>query len=562
MLNTRSADQWMEVDVHRFLASVRSADETDWQDAAAMHAGPLLEGSSAVPGTEHPAWLTATRARLDALALQNLGRLVTAHMARGAWDIAAGRAREMCGLDPTSEVASRCLQRALAAQGQWCAVDAEWSRLTGRLKQVFAVAPSAESVALRAELQSQRATPDLPAPVTDHAPEAGKVFPCGATAGEAEALLWAGQAAERVLAFNHAADLYDRALRVMSRDAISPALRVDVLLRREAVLERLGRRADQLLVIDEAMAIARQQQDPARVAQVSLRRAGVCAYLRRHAQAQAAAELALHIFRDLGDAPGEAEALRELGFMHWHAGQHLQALQRTREALELHRRIGDGTGEASALHNLAEIHRGLGSPGQAGPWFEQAIQQHWAAGNPAGEVLSLFGWSQALKQLGDLRGAASKLHAALALSGQHGDRVMHARVLQARSALHADEGELDLAIDCMSRAIAVDRAIGYAHALGHDLLDLSNLYLQTAQVAQARVAILEALVWFGFNDDADALRLTRARLLALDTQGAAAVLASNGRIGIKSHLALGEGKVYCEFESPLARVPAAQVGAG
>jgi tetratricopeptide (TPR) repeat protein len=317
------------------------------------------------------------------------------------------------------------------------------------------------------------------------------------------------------------------------------------------VLERLGRRADQLLVIDEAMAIAQQLPDPARVALVSLRRAGVCAYLRRHADAQAAAEQALQIFRDLGDAPGEAEALRELGFLHWHADQHAEALLRTRQALDLHRRIGDATGEATALHNLAEIHRGLGSPAQACQWFEQAIRQHWAAGNAAGEMLSLFGWAQSLRQTGDLPACAAKLQAALALGAQCGDRVMHARVLHALATLQAAEGALDLAIDGMRRAIEVDRAIGYAHALGHDLVDLADLHLRTGDVAQARVAMREALVWFGFNEDAAAVQSTRARLAVLDTHGAAALPAAGVRSGVKSHLALGEGKVYCAFESPL-----------
>ena len=130
---------------------------------------------------------------------------------------------------------------------------------------------------------------------------------------------------------------------------------------------------------------------------------------------------------------------------------------------------------------------------------------------------------------------------------------MHSRVLHALATQHAAQGALDLAVDCMRRAIVVDRAIGYAHALGHDLVDLSGLHLQTGDVAQARVAMREALVWFGFNDDSDAQDATRARLADLDMHGAAAVLSPSLRGGVKSHVSLGEGKVYCEFESPLGR---------
>jgi DNA-binding SARP family transcriptional activator len=548
----------LDIDVHRFLTAVRSADDAHWRAAAALHHAPLLDGMAAVPGPTFDAWLLAARDRLGALALQNLGRLVTGHMARAEWDAAARHAQAMVALDATSEVASQYLLRIFAAQGLAQAVDAEWARLCAQLSQLLGVAPSAESAALHAALRRQVATPLGPSPARAATPGvAALAGGHAAGARDAEAMVWAAQAAERVFAYNHAADLYDRALRVMARGAPATAQQVDVLMRREAVLERLGRRADQALVIDDAMAMVQALGDQSRVAVVCLRRAGVCAYLRRHDEARAAAERALQIFRDLGDAPGEAEALRELGFTHWHAEQHAEALQRTREALDLHRRIGDATGEATALHNLAEVHRGLGSPRQGCQLFEQATRLHWATDNPAGEILSLFGWAQALRQAGDLPGSAEKLQAALKLTDLRGERVMHSRVLHALAMLHAADGSLDAAVDQMRRVIEIDRAIGYGHALGHDLIDLSNLHLQAGEVSQARVAMLEAMVWFGFADDDDAIASTQARLAVLEGDGAAGVLSMGTRGGVKSHLSLGEGKVYCEFESALgpARQP-------
>jgi DNA-binding SARP family transcriptional activator len=527
----------LDIDVHRFLTAVRSADNADWRAAAALHRAPLLDGMAAVPGPTSDAWLQAARDRFGALALQNLGRLVTGHMAQAEWDAAARHAQAMVALDATSEVASQYLLRIFAAQGLAQAVDAEWARLCAQLSQGLGVAPSAESAALHAAVRRQGATPEGSSPSRAATPvDAAPAGAHAAGARDAEAMVWAAQAAERVFAYNHAADLYDRALRVMARGAPATAQQVDVLMRREAVLERLGRRADQALVIDDAMAMAQALGDPARVAVVCLRRAGVCAYLRRHDEARAAAERALQIFRDLGDAPGEAEAL-----------------QRTREALDLHRRIGDATGEATALHNQAEVHRGLGSPRQGCQLFEQATRLHWATDNPAGEILSLFGWAQALRQAGDLPGSAEKLQAALKLTDLRGERVMQSRVLHALAMLHAADGALDAAVDQMRRVIEIDRAIGYGHALGHDLIDLSNLHLQAGEVSQARVALLEAMVWFGFADDDDAIASTRSRLAVLEADGPAAVLAMCTRGGVKSHLSLGEGKVYCEFESPLGQ---------
>ena len=545
----------IDIDVLRFLSAVRSAREEDWRAAAALYRAPLLDGMVAVPGPDHAAWLLAARDRLGALALQNLDRMVTSHRAHQEWDAAARHAHVMSELDPTSEVASQHLLKIYAAQGLAHAVDAEWARLCGRLMKGVGVEPSAESAALYRALRGPGAAATPTASVVTRAnADVPPDNPNPVAARDAEAMVWAGQAAERVFAFSHAADLYDRALRVIARDPAALAQRVDVLMRREAVLERLGRRADQSQVIDEALDLAQGLADQARMALVYLRRASVCTYQRQHGQARDAAERALQIFRELGDVPGEAEALRELGFVHWHAENYADALNRTREALDLHRHIGDVTGEATALHNLAEIHRGLGSPTQAGQWFEQAIRLHWATRNPAGEILSLFGWAQALRQAGNLNGAADKLKAALELSDHRGERVMHSRVLHALALHSAAEGGLDAAVNFTRRAIEVDRAIGYAHALGHDLVDLSDLLLQMGEIAQARVALLEALVWFGFNDNHAALESTRARLVDLDTSGAAAVRPLAARGGVKSHLALGEGKVYCEFESPVGQM--------
>ncbi|MBL0091713.1 MAG: tetratricopeptide repeat protein [Piscinibacter sp.] len=385
-------DSSIDIDVQRFLSSVRGTSEGDWRAAAVIPYAPLLDGMVVVQAPDYEAWLLAARDRLRALALQNLVRLVTGHVGN-EWGAAARHADTLCELDALSEIASQYLMRIFAAQGQAHSVDAEWTRLCGRPLPAGA-------------LRRQGAEPPVPRPaVTARAVDAPPSTGMPGATREAEAMVWAGQAAERVFAFNQAADLYDRALRVMKRDMETPVQRVDVLLRREAVLERLGRRADQAAVLDEAMSIAQSLADPARVAIVCLRRAGVLAYQRHHEQARAAAERALQIFRDLEDAPGEAEALRELGFMHWHAEDHTDALQRTREALDLHRRIGDVTGEATALHNLAEIHRSLGSPVQASQWFEQAMRLHWAARNPAGEILSLFGWANALRQAGDATGS-------------------------------------------------------------------------------------------------------------------------------------------------------------
>ena len=545
----------VDIDVTRFIAAVRSTDERVWREATALYKAPLLEGRHLEPCPDYEAWLSVARERLHALAMHNLGRLVVGHIARSEWEAASGFAETMRQLDPTNEAASQYLLRIYAATSQPLAADAEWSRLCGLLPQLFGIEPSAETAELYRALSRQDdghrvSEAAIPAGDAGHGPDGAVPM----ASGDIESVVRAGQAAERVDAFSQAADLYDRALKLLQQFA--PALkerRADVLLLHEAVLERLGRRADQERAIAEALSVAEALGDAARVAMVLLRRAGACAYLGRHAEACRAAERALELYRDLGDLPGEAEALRDLGFVHWHAEDHGAALQHARDALALHRQMGDLAGEASALHNLAEIHRDLGSPLQAVQWFEQALRLHWAAHNPAGEILSLFGWAHALRQSGDLRGSTEKYEAALKLSELNGERVMHARALHALAMQHAAQGELDTALAHMRRAIEVDRAIGYAHALGHDLIELSYIHVLRGEIAQARVALQEALVWFGFTEDTEALASTRTRLVELEANGGTQSVQTTLRRGVKSHLPLGEGKVYCKFESPAGR---------
>jgi DNA-binding SARP family transcriptional activator len=554
--STQDEDAPPDIDVHRFLAAVQGTGDEQWREAADLYKAPLLAGRSFESCPAFAEWLSTQRERLHALAMQNLDRLTVASMARSEWDAAIQFAEAMRQIEPTSEAAAQYKMRIFAAKMEPHAVDAEWARLCSLLLREFGVEPSVESSQLYRGLRQPSS--GSPSPIRAATARNDKTASDAAAphaAVEVESIVRAGQAAERVFAFSQAADLYDRALKLIQRFALgSPQRQVDVLLLKESVLERLGRRAEQDLVIDQALSMAEGLNDESRVAVALLRRAGASAYLGRHQQAQQAAEGALRIYRDLGDQPGEAEALRELGFVHWHSENYAEALRLSRDALALHRRIGDVTGEATALHNLAEIHRGLGSPIEATRGFEQALQLHWAAGNPGGEILSLFGWAHALRQAGDMPGATKKYEAALKLSERSGERAMYSRALHALAMQHAAQGEHEAALDLMRRAIEVDRSIGYAHALGHDLLDLAHIRLLRGELTEARVSLHEALVWFGFTEDADALDATRARLAELDANGAGQVLASARRHGVKSHLPRGEGKVYCEFESPVRRM--------
>ncbi|MGE0310168.1 MAG: tetratricopeptide repeat protein [Lautropia sp.] len=365
----------------------------------------------------------------------------------------------------------------------------------------------------------------------------------------ASLLVAAARAAARVHAFGHALDLLDRALAVVP--ALPPPDLLEVLLLKESMLDRLGRRAEQWVVIAQARTCAATLDDPTQVAQVLLRQASACAYADRFDEGLECAHEALARYRAAADHPGEAESLRELGFLCWRADDPRAALGYAQQALALHRRLGDTAGEASALHNLAEIHRGLGSPRQALREFEQALDLHWSVKSAAGEVLSQFGSASAWMQLGEDAMAERQYRAALRTSERLGERTMQARSLQALARHRACAGAVDDALGLLRAAIAIDRAINYAHALGHDLLDLARLLASRGERIEARAALGEATVWFDSLGDAPALAQVRARLAQLDAGEPDAD--DDAAAGwIRSHLPLAEGKAYCAFESPIA----------
>jgi DNA-binding SARP family transcriptional activator len=546
----------VDTDIHRFLACAAGTEPTQWREAVSLYRAPLLEGRIFEVPEPFMSWLDVARTRLHALAVHNLDRLIIDDVSRADWDAALAHATLLRQLDPGSEGAARHLMRIFAVRGESQAIELEWSRLGGVLQRDFGVVPSDQSKALYLRLREGSGAGSgstVSTLVVSAGPDADR---CGSTAHsarDADAFVRAARAAEAVYAYGNAVDLYDRALTLLRRSGRERSGRLcEVLLLKEVALERLGRRAEQSTTLDEANSIAVSVDDTASLATVLLRQAGVLAYLGRHAAAAAAAQHALTVHRAAHDRPGEAEALRELGFVHWHAEEYGKALGYAREALALHRRLADVGGEASALHNLAEIHRSLGSPAQAVEWYERALQLHWACGYREGEILSLFGLAHALEQSSDLPGSRRRYEAVLSASERHGDRTMQSRALHALAMQACRQEDLDTGLAHLQRAVAIDRAIGYAHALGHDLLDLSAVHLLRDERIQAKASLEEALVWFTCTEDHDAAEATLDRLQGFDVQGASAADAAERRSWIKSHLPLAEGKVYCAFESPLA----------
>ena len=376
-------------------------------------------------------------------------------------------------------------------------------------------------------------------------------------AGDVEAVSYLTQAArqaEELFAYHHATDLYNRAL-TLHRAHLADDLtgHFDLLLAREAVLDRQGRRSEQADDVAALLELGEALGDTRRLAEAGVRQAGFFTYTRQYAEARRAGERALDLYRRAGDRAGEARALRELGFLHWSAEDYGTALTYGRDTLQLHRRLGDVGGEATALHNLAEIHRSLGSPRQALTQYASALNLHWANQDRRCQGLTLYGMAHALRQLGDLDGASTRYEQALAHCEAAGDRLMTSRVHHALAGLHWQVGALDHALDHMRQALVISREIGYGPGIAHGLLALSDIQAQLDKADVAGEYLEEALTWLRLTEDQDGLTQAQARLRALKTGSPEAMDSPVAKGWVRSHVALAEGKVYCEFESPMAQ---------
>ena len=376
-------------------------------------------------------------------------------------------------------------------------------------------------------------------------------------AGDARAVTFLVQAAQQagsLFAYAHAVGLYSRALTFQStylNDELTS--RFDLLLAREAVLDRQGRRGEQADDVAALIELAQVSGNTGWLAVAYIRQAGFFTYTKQYDQARRAGEQALALYRDANDKSGEAQAVRELGFLHWSAGDYGSALTYGREALRLHRQLGDIDGEATALHNLAEIYRGLGSPRQALIQYEQALNLYWAQQDRRRQGLSFYGMGHAWRQLGHLDQALARYQQALGHCQAAGDRLMTSRVHHTLASLHWDSGVLDQALDHMEQALSISREIGYSPGLAHALIALSYLRAQRGEADAAHELLQDALIWLRLTEDQTGLAEAQARLQALK-QGIVTSVKPPATLGwVKAHVALAEGKVYCEFESPMAR---------
>jgi tetratricopeptide (TPR) repeat protein len=162
--------------------------------------------------------------------------------------------------------------------------------------------------------------------------------------------------------------------------------------------------------------------------------------------------------------------------------------------------------------------------------------------------------AHALRQLGDSDQALARYQRALDHCRAAGDRLMASRVHHALASLHWEAGALDQALEHIQQALAISQEIGYGPGIAHGLIALSDIQARRGDVHAAREHLQEAMTWLRLTEDQAGLSQAQTRLGALEKGGPHELDASTAKSWVKSHVTLTEGKVYCEFESPIAQL--------
>lgn len=128
----------------------------DWAGAAALVEGTFLEGLSIPDANGFESWLAAERAEWSGRSVEAIVRHAEARLAAGDTAVAAGEARRVLAIDPTSEPAARAMMRALALMGDRAGALRIADDLARALEGELGVSISPESARLMERIREAR----------------------------------------------------------------------------------------------------------------------------------------------------------------------------------------------------------------------------------------------------------------------------------------------------------------------------------------------------------------------------------------------------------------------
>lgn len=386
--------------------------------------------------------------------------------------------------------------------------------------------------------------------IADHLERAGR---------EAEALTYldaAGKKAAAKYANDEAIEYYSRALRLTPEEA--DKARYELLLAREELYGRLGRRKEQQEDLHALAVLAERSRQLADQLEIALRwvafydvtgnyQTGVEAATRVVKQAEQAGESALAAnglrlwgrmllnqgqyeaarlrfdqalvgFQLSEDRFHEGKTLNSLGGTAFYQGDYLAARDYYEQALKIARETGDRTGEAYALNNLGNTATEQGDYVTALKQYGAALTIYREIGDRFGEELALGNLGNAAFYKGEHLNVQSYYQQALKIASEIGDQDGEGWMLHGLGEALLMMGAPEEAATNFRQALAIREALGQQHLTFVSRAGLARAMLALGEVAEARSHVEPILAFLrsgGMPDLQDSMAVYLACILTL-----------------------------------------------
>ncbi len=234
-----------------------------------------------------------------------------------------------------------------------------------------------------------------------------------------------------------------------------PPPRFAIAARLSATYEMLGRREDQMRVLDVAQALADRIGEPGARSRVLAQRAGSHWYAGEWTRASEEARQALALAREAGDRKGEATCRHTLGAVAYRLGDLAGGVAEWEAALAIRREIGDRRGVASTLQALGLVLADVGRESEAVAALEEALSTWREIGERRGEAATLMNLGN--RHLEEARYEEGRRCYELAIAGHRetGALVSEATALANLGRAHETVGRIDAARTAWERALAL-----------------------------------------------------------------------------------------------------------
>ncbi len=225
--------------------------------------------------------------------------------------------------------------------------------------------------------------------------------------------------------------------------------------------ELLGRRDDQLRVLEGALKLAEEADDAGRRGQVHSRLAVTHWNKGDFDQASDHAERGIELAREAGDRQWESNSLHTLGGVAYRRGDFQAAADRWREALEIRKKIGDRRGEASSLGAYAEVMPRVGEGERALRAKRESLAIFREIGDRRGECALRSNIANSLVEAGQPEESLPDFESAAAIARELGDLASEAIPLANAGRALSILGRLEPARQALMRALEIFRGMGH-----------------------------------------------------------------------------------------------------